>query len=210
MVREGAAAFSLRAVARVMGVTAPALYRYFPNRDALVTALIVDAYQELAERMEAASERMRAADYGGRWQGIARAYRQWAIANREDYSLIYGTPIPGYDAPREQMIEPAARVLRVIGCLLHDSWQAGRLLVDEVYGRRPAGLEQAVIELRGQLSGTETAAEVVLLTLLTWSRLHGLVWGELYEHFPPGMADSGELFEVEIEGIGSRLGFFDE
>ncbi len=40
----GAPALSLRAIARALNITAPAIYNYFPSRDHLVTALMVDAF----------------------------------------------------------------------------------------------------------------------------------------------------------------------
>ena len=65
-------------IARVMGMTPPALYRYFADRDELLTALITDAYDDLGARSPSARDRVPERDIGGRWVAAAAAYRQWA------------------------------------------------------------------------------------------------------------------------------------
>lgn len=98
---EGAAKLSLRAVARELGMVSSALYRYFPSRDELLTALIVDAYDSVgaaAERAEAAA-RAAGAPPRTRWLAICEAFRAWALAHPHEYALIYGSPVPGYSAP---------------------------------------------------------------------------------------------------------------
>src|SRR5262245_45041432 len=104
MAEQGQAALSLGAIARAMGMTTPALYRYFESRDALITALIIDAYEALAIALEQADSATRSDDYATRFRAMARAYRDWAVAHPHEYALIYGTPIPGYHAPRERTV----------------------------------------------------------------------------------------------------------
>lgn len=103
----GAQGLSLRAVARELGMVSSALYRYFPSRDSLLTALIVDAYNaigEAAEKADDPAERPRT-----RWRLIWQATRAWARQHPHEYTLIYGSPIPGYQAPQDT-VAPAARV----------------------------------------------------------------------------------------------------
>ena len=205
MAEVGAAALSLRAIAREMGMSAPALYRYFENRDALVTALIVEAYESLGAALAAADAAVARGDLNGRFRAIAHAFRNWAIARPQDFTLIYGTPIPGYEAPKEQTIPPAGNVLRQFGLVLHDVAQVGKLQVSSHYSDLPAGLQQAVDDLRPFLpEGAVTAA--ITLTLVIWSVLYGLIWAELYGHFPPGLAESGELYMMEVAALCGRLG----
>lgn len=203
--QEGAAALSLRAIAREMGISAPALYRYFAGRDELVTALIIDAYNALADAMEIADSAMNATDYNGRFQAIAHTYRQWALAHPQDFTLIYGTPIPGYQAPPERTIAPAARVLQAIGLLLAEAEQAGKLSAPSVYQILPQALHQTAAALTSQLPVSNVSPAVIALTMILWSTLYGLVWGELYGHFPPGLAEAGELYQVEVQAICHRL-----
>ena len=75
----GAAALSLRAVARELGMASSAVYRYFPSRDDLLTALIVDAYDALGDAAEARRAPAAARDdLRGRWRAACRAVREWA------------------------------------------------------------------------------------------------------------------------------------
>src|SRR5450759_4906576 len=110
----GASGLSLRAVAREMGLASSALYRYFPHRDALLTALIIDAYDALGaagERSYAAAART-GTDPGGQWLQVCRACRRWALAHPHEFALVYGSPVPGYAAPAARVPRLLARVLR--------------------------------------------------------------------------------------------------
>src|SRR5262252_9106984 len=97
----GGNGLSLRAVARALGMVSSALYRYFPSRDDLLTALIIDAYDSLgaaAERAVAGSGAEPGASARAQWRACCTAVRDWAIANPHEYALIYGSPVPGYQA----------------------------------------------------------------------------------------------------------------
>jgi AcrR family transcriptional regulator len=206
MAEQGEAALSLGAIARAMGMTTPALYRYFENRDALVTELIIDAYGSLATALEQADAAAPGADYAARFRATASAYREWAIMHPHDYALIYGTPIPGYHAPRERTVPVAARILLTFGLLLKAAWEAGHLQIPAAYTAMSPALRETAAELMRDVSRDIYAPEVLLTTLTVRGLLHGLVWAELYGHFPPGIAESGELYELEASAICARLG----
>ena len=116
---HGAEGLSLRAVARELGMVSSALYRYFPSRDDLLTALIIDAYDALGEAAEASAAAASADAAGGRgrWRALCAAIRGWALAHPHEYALIYGSPVPGYQAP-QATIASAVRVVRVLGGVL--------------------------------------------------------------------------------------------
>src|SRR3954467_4058552 len=95
----GAAALSLRAVARELGMASSAVYRYFPSRDDLLTRLIIDGYDDLGSAAEDADDP--AAAPHDRWMAVCRAVRHWAVAHPYEYALLYGSPVPGYEAPRD-------------------------------------------------------------------------------------------------------------
>ena len=95
----GAPALSLRAIARALNITAPAIYNYFPDRDALVTALIIDAYTSFGDFQLAARDTIPADQLIERLKAIGEMYRQWARTYPQRYQLIFGTPLPGYQAP---------------------------------------------------------------------------------------------------------------
>ena len=118
---EGAQRLSLRAVARQLGMVSSAVYRYFPSRDSLLTALIIDAYDALGAEVESADTGQPRSDLRGRWRAICHSVRDWAMARPHEYALIYGSPVPGYRAPQET-IAPASRAGLMLGHLLTDAW----------------------------------------------------------------------------------------
>lgn len=190
--KEGAAALSLRGIARQMGMTAPALYRYFENRDALVTALIVRAYQSLQEHLETARLAHQNASPSVQLIEIGLAYRAWGLKFPEDYSLIFGTPIPGYDAPPETTVPLARSSLGVLIRVLEEGWRSGAFHLPE----NPPALSRQILE-----SDPEAAqfAPVLTTALALWSLVHGLTSLELFNHFAPLLQNPEKLFRMEIE-----------
>jgi AcrR family transcriptional regulator len=206
MAEQGQAALSLGAIARAMGMTTPALYRYFESRDALITELIIDAYQALTRALEQADAATPSDAYAARFRALARAYRDWAVAHPHEYALIYGTPIPGYHAPRERTVPVAARILLAFGMLFKAAWEVGSLRIPAAYTTMSSELRETAVQLMSDLSRDVHAPEVLLITLTVRGLLHSLVWAELYGHFPPGVTESGELYTLEVTAIGERLG----
>src|SRR5262249_39240809 len=117
---------SLRAVARDLGVVSSAIYRYFASRDDLLTALIIDAYNSIGEAVERADAAQPHDDLLGRWLAVAHAVRDWALAQPHEYALIYGSPVPGYQAPQDT-VGPATRGTFVLGGMLRDGVELGLL-----------------------------------------------------------------------------------
>jgi len=205
MVDHGAAALSLRSIARQMGLTAPALYRYFPSRDDLVTALIVAAYHSLADAMEAARDARPVEDYAGCVRAMILTYRDWALAHPQDYALIFGTPIPGYHAPAEITMPAAKRSMDAMVDALMAAKRAGRLDPVPVYSRSAAGLQA---QLKGWKDNYDYTAstQVMRLALVGWSRLHGLVMLELFNQVQPFFGDMAELYRAEADAILKHIG----
>src|SRR5690606_3115117 len=107
----GAPALSLRAIARELKITAPAIYNYFPDRDALVTALIMDAYMSFGTSQQEGRDAVPAEDHVKRFHAIAISYRKWAHMFPQRYQLIFGTPIPNYMYPAEQVFPAASHAI---------------------------------------------------------------------------------------------------
>jgi AcrR family transcriptional regulator len=194
----GAAALSLRAIAREMGMTAPGLYRYFKDRDALVTALIVGAYASLGDTQIASIAKLPLSDHAGRLKSTGLAYRQWSLNYPQRYLLIFGTPLPGYHAPVEITQPVAARSLSSLINVLNTAWKEGAL--------RKEGPPALSATLRGQINewaGLQPAVDayVLYLALVIWSRVHGLVMIEISNQYPPSIQDTAEIFNREIEMI---------
>jgi len=120
LAESGAAALSLRAVARELNMVSSAVYRYVESRDELLTRLVVAAYDDLADTVD---EQLAAttADPAERLAAAATAVRSWAVAHPAEFSLLYGSPVPGYHAPAERTGGPGTRVIGVLLRTLADA-----------------------------------------------------------------------------------------
>jgi len=199
---EGAAALSLRAIARQLNITAPAIYNYFPSRDDLVTALIVDAFTSLGDSQKDSIKAIPANRLQARLSTLGIAYRDWALTYPQRYQLIFGTPIPGYEAPADITLPAAAWALIPLIETLQGLYQAELLRVENLAKLTPAlrsmlGAWQAFVKV----SGMEVQIEVLYLAFVIWSRVHGLVTLELGHQTPSFITDPGEIFRREIETI---------
>ncbi|MBN2500436.1 MAG: TetR/AcrR family transcriptional regulator [Anaerolineales bacterium] len=193
---EGAAALSLRAIAREMGMTAPAIYRYFENRDALVTALILEAYASFGIALETHTPQGTANED---FIALGMAYRAWARKHPEQYQLIFGTPIPGYQAPEEETIPAARKTLLVLVAAIEALRETGNLNPQPEYAQLPESIAAAMEQFG------EIASSIYLATLL-WSKLHGLVSLELNNHLRYLVGDSEAFYKQELQAMLRQLG----
>lgn len=194
----GASALNLRAIARDLGIAAPSIYNYFPNRDNLVTMLIVDAYNSLADAQEAAFVDIVNEKHAERVSALGFAYREWAVTYPQRYQLIFGTPIPNYHAPEEVTIPAAARALVPLTKAIQNIFSTGNLRTERFAPMMP--------ELKSMLGAWQefeggSDLEVLYLALVIWSRVHGLVMLEISNQLPGFFYDPTELFRREINNI---------
>jgi AcrR family transcriptional regulator len=201
---EGAAALSLRAVAREMGMASSAVYRYFPSRDDLLTALIIDGYNAIGAAAEQADGACRRDDHPGRWLAACRAVRGWALAHPHEYSLVYGSPVPGYQAP-EQTIGPASRVAGVLGKIISDAQASGVLDPPPLGPAPPGSFAPDAARLRESVL-PEVPDEVAARALATWASVFGLVSFELFGQFENVVTDRGAYFDHAVRCLGRVVG----
>jgi AcrR family transcriptional regulator len=207
LAQHGTAGLSLRAIARDLNITAPAIYNYFRRLEDLITALIVEDFTSLGDALEAALTAWPANDHPGRVKATGVAYRAWAVAHPERYNLIFGTPIPGYTAPSEVTAPAAARSLGVLITALDEALQAGRLpLRAEILTGHPALLAQ--IESWRHMEKSQAHPYSHYLGLIIASRVQGLVAMELYHQLPPAI-DGEAIYQIELEGILHTIGLTD-
>jgi len=159
---------------RVLG-----LYRYFPTRDDLLTALIVDAYNDLGEFAERAALRVPREEPRRRLHAAASAIRKWAKSNPNEYALLYGSPVPGYEAP-QFTVEPAARVALVLGSIVADAWQQSNSEANDDDESTMKGLLETR-NLDGAMPGVPESVRT--LSLMVWSQIFGCISFELFGHY---------------------------
>lgn len=199
---HGAPALSLRAIARAIGITAPAIYNYYPDRDALVTALIIDAYTSFGDAQLAARDAVPADNLVGRLRATGIAYRQWAITYPERYQLIFGTPIPGYVAPVEQVLPAAARALSALVSVIEALRLAGRLRTAQVPEIHPA---YQPMFAQWQRYGGYCDPQSFALAIVIWARVHGFVSLEIGHQIPSFGTDGAALYQYELDCIQQQF-----
>lgn len=231
LAESGADGLSLRAVARSLGMVSSALYRYFPSRDDLLTALIIDAYNAIGDAAESAAPAQGArAGARGQWTALCRAVRAWALANPHEYALIYGSPVPGYRAP-EATITPATRVPLAFVQVLRDALAAGELTPDEslpaqnppprhlpprhlppqgLLADQVAGLAAALAKPSPGTPGTPEIPEIppgaLVRVVIAWSMLFGMISFELFGQFVGSFDPADALFEHAIDHMATFVG----
>ncbi len=201
---RGAAGLSLRHVARDLGLSSSGIYRYVASRDELLTLLIVDAYDALGEAVESAEAAVDRADLFGRWWASCSAVRDWARGRPQEYGLVYGSPVPGYEAP-PSTIGPASRVPLTFGRILRDAARAASAQggsPSEPAGATLAGLpgKLVAVELEG------LSPELVARGVLAWVTLFGLVSFEVFGHLTGTVADDDAYFRWACERAARSIG----
>ncbi|HEV7935238.1 MAG TPA: TetR/AcrR family transcriptional regulator [Actinomadura sp.] len=201
---EGASGLSLRAVAREMGMVSSAIYRYFPSRDDLLTALIVDGYNAIGAAVEEAEVACARDDYTGRWLTVCRAVREWALAHPHEYALLYGSPVPGYQAPQDT-VGPAMRDTLVYGTIISEAHRAGVLDPPDICPPPPRSFAEDAGRLRGAVM-PEVPDDVIARALTAWTGLFGIVNFELFGQFDNRINDRAPLFDHNMTCLGRLIG----
>ena len=192
---SGAPALSLRAIARELNITAPAIYNYFPDRDALVTALIIDAYISFGDWQLDARDSVSSGDPRDKLEAIGLAYRNWAHTYPQRYQLIFGTPIPGYKPPVEKVFPSSARSISALFSVVEELRAAGRLVTEVI----PTVSDQyrAYYEQWRAYAG-DVHPLSLFVAMIIWSRVHGVVSLEIQGNLPPFGKKGDALYRFEL------------
>ncbi|GAA2315746.1 TetR/AcrR family transcriptional regulator [Nonomuraea roseoviolacea subsp. roseoviolacea] len=191
----GASALSLNAIAKQMGMSGPALYRYYAGRDELITELITDAYRSLADTLHSTATATATSDAGAGagLAALAHAIRAWALADPQRYFLIYGTPVPGYHAP-----DDTTAISSEIMAILLDACAA-------LPSDGPATPFDRHLEEHREWAGDHPASPAALHRALSfWTRVHGVLSLELAGHFTGMGIDPAQLFAAELDDLLAR------
>jgi AcrR family transcriptional regulator len=190
LAESGPAAVSISAIGKQLGMSGPALYRYFASRDELLTELTIDAYHDLADALGAVAGRAPDRGAHARLEEVGRAYRSWALSQPHRYRLLFGPPLPGYDAHAHRLVEAARASMAVLIEVLRGPGD-------------PASLSPGP-SLASQLSawahkhGLEADPATALRAVLAWSRLHGFVSLEIAGNYASMSIDPDQVFEIEL------------
>ncbi|MGY1738004.1 TetR/AcrR family transcriptional regulator [Geodermatophilus sp. SYSU D00684] len=207
LVEHGPDGLALRAIAREVGLTAPALYRYYASREELVEQVVADLYDELCDHLEAARDAVVPPRPGAQLLVTARAFRTWAVGHPAEFGLLFGSAADGV-VPDETGEGPAAVAGRRFGGVF-------AALLAAVYFQRPFPVPadaDLAPDFQEQLRAwcaklpVELPLGVMAVFLSCWVRLYGLVCMEVFGHLKFALVDAAPLFEAEMRAIGEQLG----
>jgi len=204
MAEGGTASLSLNAIAKHMGMSGPALYRYFESRDALITALIVEAYEALANALEETAARFADQPVRDCLRQVLLTYRRWALDHPIDFQLIFGNPIPGYQGEEKITAPTAGKVFAPILKILQRAYQQE----NRPY---PSFLENLPPQLQIRLSHSmrefqpSLPEKVVYIGIVGWYHIHGMIMLELFNHIQPLISDPATFYSNEIERLMDQM-----
>ncbi|MET7952239.1 TetR/AcrR family transcriptional regulator [Micromonospora sp. NPDC005324] len=206
LVTSGVDAVSLRAIARDMGMSAPAIYRYFPSLEALVRSLTADLYDELRERVEQATADAVSDDPIGELLAMSRAFRRWAVGHPHEFTLIFGCPARGLPEPVSLRADADPAGVRLGAAFLAPfvTLAARRALPDPPNALYQQHLGDRLAPLMASYGGL--TAEAAYAFLAAWTRLYGLIAMEVFDHLSWAVSEPEALFETELAVLAAHLG----
>lgn len=198
----GASALSLRAIARELKITAPAIYNYFPDRDELVTALIIDAYTSFGDWQLEARDSLSGDDFAGQLKAIGVAYRNWAHTFPQRYQLIFGASIPGYEVPMDKVFPSSARSISALFYVVEGIYAAGKLNITSA----PAMTEayKSHYEVWKNFF-SDVHQQSIYIAMLIWARVHGIVSLEIQGNLPYYGKQGDTLYLFELASTASQF-----
>jgi AcrR family transcriptional regulator len=215
LVEQGPAAISLRAIAREMGMTAPALYRYFGSHEELLRYVVADIFTEVADHVRTAIHEVGSTESGDladimvlKMAAGCREFRAWALEHVPEFSMIFGSPMPGLEVVHEIHNDPT----------LDCGYQFGQVFLDlfgELYRRRPFPIpadDEIDPSLRVQLAkyrglvNTDLPLGALQTFLRCWVLLYGAVSLEVSGHLKFALDDASPMFELMLADMAPMVG----
>lgn len=212
LVEHGPEAVTLRAIARDLGITAPALYRYYSSRDDLVAALRSDICADLAAEL---ATQVAALPDDGVVQlfAICKGFRHWALAHAREFTLVFASPTGDVPSALRQFDEPFGRIfLQAAGRLLttYDIVTPATDVIPDALREDLIGFQTELLAVLAE-SGQKFPAEkldlgVTYLMITFWARLYGHVTLEVFGNYPIPVRDSDALFDATLADLARTIG----
>ncbi|GAA2210128.1 TetR/AcrR family transcriptional regulator [Nonomuraea monospora] len=201
---EGVEGLTLAAVAREIGVTPPALYRYFDGRPGLLRALYDDVNAEFMDVVRSAVRRQGPDDVRAQLYAATRAVLDWSMANKVEFDLLMGAHFPKISASHDDIPVVIARELGgMFGALFDRLWREGRLTYPADEDLDPALAAQ--LETYRSHVGLRFPLGVVFLMFACWRQIYGLLCMAVYAHQAFAFDDPLPLFENMMDDLLGRL-----
>ena len=202
----GPGAISLRAVARELGTASSAIFRYYPSYNDLISALVVDSYNSIADAVISARDSRPSADHLGRWYAVCQAYRRWSLDNPGEFALLHGTPVPGYVAPQDITGPAASRSMEAVLDLYITAVQAGA--ADPSRSQVPSDLEEGAL-WRALTADSASNYEPPFagIVLSAWASVLGYLVIEIFGSMSSLIEDTDRLYRAHVRNVMLTIGF---
>lgn len=196
LITDGAAGLSLRAIARDLGMVSSAVYRYVASRDELLTLLLIDAYTELADAVDD-THRAAGPDWRTQLTAVARATRTWAVDQPACWALLYGSPVPGYQAPADRTVGPGTRVIGTLFGIVDTAIDSGALTPPKLTVPQPLSADFAKLKVEfGRTLDDATLGRCFLL----WAALVGAISLEVFGQYGADtLTDPAMIFDLQVQ-----------
>lgn len=193
----GPAGISMRAIARHVDMTASAVHYYFPSRQTLFEALIIDGFASLAAALRGAYEGLRPCPPADQWLGVCQAHRAWALGHPSEYQLLYGHN--GEGTVSLGQLPAFHAVVDVLFSIMRGAVAAEEIDTERIEANTPASLRTQLATWRESDDGLSELPDGALAAcLISYAQLHGAITLELLAHVPPPISDRGSLFDLEM------------
>jgi len=202
----GPAGVSLRGIARELGMTASAVHYYFPARQALLSALVVDGSQSLADCLQAAYHATGQATPDERWVAVCRAHRSWALGRPSKYLLLYGHDGRAATRPDPRIAVAMSNVNAVLFTMMKDAVADGYVDTEAIEARTPPELRGQLAAWRAQTPGlADLPVGAVAACMIGFAELHGAITLEINGYTPPQLTDAAALFDLRMAHVAASL-----
>lgn len=202
---EGKAGVTLRPIAKAVGLTAPALYRYYDSRESLLLDLVADLYDELAEAMEQARDEQPDDDYAARFGALVLAFRAWSCANPQEFELVFATHVDASGLEAESRLQACTeRFGAAFYSLFLQLWNSAPFPVPTDEDIDPLLLEQ--LEKWRADKDTSVPLGAALVYVSCWVRIYGLISLEVFGQLQFALSDLSPMYELMLTDLGARLG----
>jgi AcrR family transcriptional regulator len=202
----GPAGISLRAIARDLGMTASAVHYYFPSRQALLDALIVDGFNSLGDALRSSYDQAAAAPPDERCLAVYRAHRAWALHHPSEYLLLYGHTGGAARHRHPQSQQAMSNVVAVLFAVMRDCVASGDVDTERIEAATPAPLRQQFATWRDAIDSIGDLPDGALAAcMIGYAQLHGAITLELIGHIPPQLTDRSALFDFKMAHITASL-----
>jgi AcrR family transcriptional regulator len=205
LVAQGPEAASLRAIARQMGMTAPALYRYFDSHEDLIRHVVADVFSEIADDINAAIAAVRTGDMADKLVAASRQFRRWSLDHRAEFGLLFGSPLPSLEGLHDDGLinDCAMKFGGTFMTLFLELWQRRRFPVPAPDDIDPV-LRTQLERYRDGL-GVDLPVGAMVIFMRCWIRLYGAVCLEVFGHMHFALDDPAPMFEITLTELAELL-----